>query len=429
MLTSILALAAPQPPELTHSRREFDLWTSRHGKKYETTVEAELRFDIFHSNRAFINAHNLRAKAGLHSFTTALNQFADITNDEYRETVLGLKRRRVSKSYATTTFRGDGAPAAPDSFDSRPLGVVNDVKDQGQCGSCWAFSAVAAMEGAFNKKHNGSMPSVCTSVCGPNRNPCCSFSEQELVDCTLGGADNCDQGGEMHDGMMEIVTDQNGKINTEAQYPYTSGGGTSAGVCHAKPAHAVASGITGYANVTVGNETALKLAAHQHLIISVAIDASQQSFQFYEQGVYDEPHCHSKADQLDHGVAVVGYGYLSGPSPGPSPPGPTPGPHPADCPNHLSKSDCGTESGCHWCADPLFPSEGFCFSFACPPAHQHTQMVEEARRAAAQPKGTAYWLVRNSWAGTWGMDGYIMMSRDKNNQCGIASDATFALTE
>jgi KDEL-tailed cysteine endopeptidase len=111
---------------------------------WQTTVEAELRFDIFHSNRAFINAHNLRAKAGLHSFTTALNQFADITNDEYRETVLGLKRRRVSKSYATTTFRGDGAPAAPDSFDSRPLGVVNDVKDQGQCGSCWAFSAVAA---------------------------------------------------------------------------------------------------------------------------------------------------------------------------------------------------------------------------------------------------------------------------------------------
>jgi hypothetical protein len=50
------------------------------------------------------------------------------------------------------------------------------------------------VEGAFNKKHNGSMPSVCTSVCGPNRNPCCSFSEQELVDCTLGGADNCDQG-------------------------------------------------------------------------------------------------------------------------------------------------------------------------------------------------------------------------------------------
>jgi hypothetical protein len=84
------------------------------------------------------------------------------------------------------------------------------------------------------------------------------------------------------------VTDQNGKINTEAQYPYTSGGGTSAGVCHAKPAHAVASGITGYANVTVGNETALKLAAHQHLIISVAIDASQQSFQFYEQGAREK---------------------------------------------------------------------------------------------------------------------------------------------
>ena len=98
----------------------------------------------------------------------------------------------------------------------------------------------------------------------------------------------------MHDGIMEIVLHHQAKINTEKQYPYTSGGGTSAGTCRAKPASAVDTGIKGYVNITVGSEEALKQAAAQHAVISIGIDASQMSFQFYSQGVYDEPSCHNK---------------------------------------------------------------------------------------------------------------------------------------
>merc|ERR1711957_666549 len=91
---------------------------------------------------------------------------------------------------------------APDSWDWRPKGIVTDVKNQGQCGSCWAFSAVAAMEGAYNLKSNGTVPSDCKSyVCGPDKKPCCSFSEQELVDCVNDGAQNCNTGGNPSGGM------------------------------------------------------------------------------------------------------------------------------------------------------------------------------------------------------------------------------------
>jgi hypothetical protein len=164
----------------------------------------------------------------------------------------------------------------------------------------------------------------------------------------------------MHDGMLEIANNQGGKINTEAQYPYTSGGGKATGVCGAKAATAVQIGITGYANVTHGNETDLKQAAYEHAIISIAIDASQNDFQFYDSGVYDNTNCKNKQAQLDHGVAIVGYGISTAPSPSPGPgPGPGPAPGPMSCVEDDTEAKCKADAGCHWCTDG---GEGFCFS-------------------------------------------------------------------
>lgn len=403
-------LVSSQAGPLPHGvSEEFKQWVKNYEKEYDSDDEAMKRFGIFTANRIFVNGHNVQAEAGVHTFKMKLNQLADLTQEEYRQTLLGFRPKARSASSAPQ-FSGAETGDAPASWDWRTKGVVTPVKNQAQCGSCWAFSAVAAMEGAFNLKSNGTVPAACSSyTCGPEKKPCCSFSEQELVDCVNDGKDTCNVGGEMHDGIMEIAKQMKGAIDTEDQYPYTSGGGTSKGKCNAKTG-GVATGISGYTQVTQGDETALMKAAYSKPIISIGIDASQQSFQFYSSGVYVEPKCKNKAAELDHGVAIVGYGVFSGPAPGPSP-GPGPAPGPEDCVNNVDAKSCGAETGCHWCQDAEF-----CMSFPC----------DKQPVASTNSSGTPYWLVRNSWGASWGQEGYIMMARNKDNQCGVASDAVFA---
>lgn len=132
-----------------------------------------------------------------------------------------------------------------------------------------------------------------------------SFSEQEVVDCTLHGKDTCNRGGEMHDGITEIAKNHGGKINTEKQYPYT---GKSLKKCKADDSDAVDAGITGYGSVSSGDEdgvyfsmlftrvftwnlfrilpfycsiAALKAATYAKTVISVGIDASSFDFQVF----------------------------------------------------------------------------------------------------------------------------------------------------
>jgi C1A family cysteine protease len=136
------------------------------------------------------------------------------------------------------TFVPDMSKAAPAAIDWMSQGVLTKVKDQGacrhtfaellhggravprdtlpshtavlpltagQCGSCWSFSAAAAMESAYNRANNVTVAKACAgTTCGPKKRPCCAFSEQELVDCVQSGADTCDAGGEMHDAYIEV---------------------------------------------------------------------------------------------------------------------------------------------------------------------------------------------------------------------------------
>ena len=147
------------------------------------------------------------------------------------------------------------------------------------------------MESAYNINHKG--PGVdpnCATKCGPMNVSCCSFSDQQVADCTLEGADTCDRGGEPHDGILEVGHHLNGKLNIVKQYPYTSGKTGKLSKCSPK-ANAVDTGVTDYMNITSGDEEAVKEALYAYGVISIGIDASSITFQFYSSGVYNDLKC------------------------------------------------------------------------------------------------------------------------------------------
>jgi len=254
-------------------------YVAKYGKTY-SSLEAVHRYTIFKYNVDFVDNHN----SGNHSFRVAINKFADLTNVEFA--AMYNKFRPSMKKPAPTTFKPKNLSAPPASWDWRSKGAVTGVKDQGQCGSCWSFSTTGSVEGCHFLT-TGKLVSL---------------SEQDLVDCSSAeGNQGCD-GGLMDDAFQYII--DNKGIDTESCYPYTAADGT----CHYKKS-CCGSTVTSFSDVTSGSEAALLVAVYS-APTSVAIDASQSSFQLYSSGVYFEPACSSQ--QLDHGVLAVGFGTDGG---------------------------------------------------------------------------------------------------------------------
>jgi cathepsin L len=310
-----------------------NVWLSykqEHGKLYGSDLEETNRRLIWESNVRFIHSHNIRASLGQHTFTVKMNKYGDLTNKEFRAMMNGFNMTahqlsQQNKPAVLGHIFENPTVAIPDSVDWRTKGYVNEVKDQGQCGSCWSFSAVASLEGQHFKK-NGKLVSL---------------SEQNLVDCSSKFGNQGCNGGLMDQAFSYIKANKG--IDTEQSYPYEARDGK----CRFKPAN-VGATDSGFNDITSGDEQALTQAIATVGPIAIAIDASQSSFQFYSSGVYNEPDCSST--QLDHGVAAVGYGSLS---------------------------------------------------------------------------GKDFYIVRNSWGPSWGDKGYIMMTRNGNNQCGVATAASY----
>jgi cathepsin L len=256
----------------------FSSWTTLHNKNYRSQNEFNYRLSVYKSNLAFIEEHN-RKNLG---FTVGMNKFGDLTNKEFAALYNTLRINATVSGQYQKGFLGKIEAAV----DWRTKGAVTPVKNQGQCGSCWAFSATGSIEGVNFIKSN-----TLTSV-----------SEQQLVDCS-GAYGNYGCNGGLMDSAFQYVIAVKG-IDTEATYAYTARDGT----CKFNPAN-IGATISAYKDVQAQSEPALQ-ASITARPTSVAIDASHSSFQLYHSGIYYEPNC--SPTSLDHGVLGVGFDTTGG---------------------------------------------------------------------------------------------------------------------
>ncbi|XP_044745949.1 digestive cysteine proteinase 1 [Coccinella septempunctata] len=274
------------PETDSHVEFEFGKFKTKHGKSYENQKEHDLRKNIFRQNVRYIHSMNRQSRG----FSLGINHLSDKTDLELK----ALRGKQYTSGYnggKPFPYKNLGSVKLPESFDWRIYGAVTPVKDQSVCGSCWSFGTVGAIEGAFFLKNGGKLVRL---------------SQQALVDCSWGYGNNGCDGGEDFRAYQWMM--KHGGIPTENDYgPYLG----QDGYCHADKVPKVAP-ITGYVNVTSGDENALKLAIFKHGPISVAIDAGHKTFSFYSNGIYYEPSCGNKVDQLDHAVLAVGYGSIAG---------------------------------------------------------------------------------------------------------------------
>ncbi|XP_067138723.1 cathepsin L-like [Centruroides vittatus] len=305
--------------------QHWETFKKRFNKYYRGNEEIARRF-IWEENVDYIIKHNLNHYLGLHSYTLGLNEYSDRSREEFVRRMNGVKKNSSKNVRPAYNYLNLSNVILPDEVDWREEGLVTEVKNQKQCGSCWAFSTTGALEGQHKKK-TGQLVSL---------------SEQNLIDCTLNEGNYGCSGG-FYDYAFEYVKN-NGGIDTERSYPYEA----KEDKCRFKRQN-IGATCMGFVSLPHGDEEILKQAVATIGPISVEIDGSTWSFQLYKEGIYDDDNCSD--EHIDHAVLVVGY---------------------------------GTENG------------------------------------------KDYWLVKNSWGTSWGMQGYIKMARNKN-QCGIATHPSYPL--
>lgn len=256
---------------------KFQDFAKRYNKTYVSEAERAKRFKIFSQNLKVIKLLNDHEQGtGKYGVT----HFSDLTSKEFQKRFLGL---RPGLKVAKTTGHVDSVPRAdplPDSFDWRDHNVVSEVKNQGTCGSCWAFSVTGNVEGQWALKKKQLL----------------SLSEQELVDC-----DKLDQGcngGEMTNAYQEIM--KLGGLEDEKDYPYEG----EDDKCAFKQT-SVRAYINGSLTLPT-DETAMASWLVQNGPISIGINAN--AMQFYFGGISHPPNFLCSPKNLDHGVLIVGYG-------------------------------------------------------------------------------------------------------------------------
>jgi len=287
LIVALIGLVAAHTYNITRTTTEEDYWAqwvqfqSDFSKGFKTKAHHDNRFNIFKDNIDKINRHNAK---GL-SWKMGVTPFADLTEKEFKQqTACMFDMEKKPEAEAPLLSVKD----LPASVDWVAQGKITPVKNQGQCGSCWAFSTTGAIEGRY-------------AIAKGQLN---SLSEQELVDCSGSDGNNGCNGGLMDYGFKYVVEEHG--LCSENSYPYEAK--TEKRSCMSKRSQCTREdSISSYRDVRQNSEDQLKAAVAQGPV-SIAIEADQSAFQLYKSGVFSG-RCGAK---LDHGVLAVGYGTDGG---------------------------------------------------------------------------------------------------------------------
>jgi len=257
-------------------------WKAKYIRGYQTTSDEAYRKSIFSMKYHQVAQHNSKYRLGESTYYKELNQFADLSDEEFAKQYLSYKP--AANKLSANKYQSSGLSTCRNVDRTSDLG---SVKDQGQCGSCWAFSAIGSIEGRFY------------STTGQR----VRLSEQELVSCD-NYSSGCN-GGDMETAIFWLEMFKYNKRKypcLESQYPYTSGTTKQSGTCPAD----VDSQCSTDSNVRVTGHVSIDSSSYTNLyeplnegVVSVGVDAANWST--YGGGVFD-----SCMTRIDHGVTLVG---------------------------------------------------------------------------------------------------------------------------
>jgi len=264
---------------------KFRSWMIEHGKVYSSHEEHIYRRSNFLQTEQMVKEHN----NGNHSYTLGHNQFSDMTFGEFHQEKLMAEQHcsATSKRLPRLALENDTRYKLqlPASVDWRKKGIVSPVKKQGHCGSCWAFSTIAAMEAHMALAFNDHV----------------ILSEQQLLDCAQ-AFDNHGCNGGLPSHAFEYIHYNHG-LMSEEDYPYLA---NQSAKCNFNLAKAEA-WVGKIHNVTSKDEDELQEAVAEHGPVSIAYQVASD-FKQYKEGVYDSTICKSGPEDVNHAVLAVGYG-------------------------------------------------------------------------------------------------------------------------
>ena len=293
MMMFLLALggaAAAAPTWEGLASYTFEDYRKDFGKAYATEAEEAERRAIFEARLSSIRAHNA---AGLNSYKKGVNRLTDRRDDERaalngRDKVLAAAKGRDGPAYVS-----EDSDALPETFDWRGKGILTAIKDQGMCGSCWAFASTETIE----------------SHAALDSGKLVELSPQHLVSCAAnvydcGGTGGC--GGSIAELAFEYV--QTHGMATEWTYPYTAGLDGATGACRYNASSPIpkAATLDGYVRVPSNDETQVLTALVKEGPLAVNVDAT--GWHDYESGVFDGCATGGENVDIDHVVQLVGYG-------------------------------------------------------------------------------------------------------------------------